>query len=199
MKRSWIRLFKVSVIFIAGLLGYQLFGNVELEVTFPRNEVCVAYKTNKSMIFQDSVDVVGLNCKIKLKKEEKNGKVRVYVQIPLDSFDSGEKGRDQFVFDYLKGKENPSLKFTSREYSAAAFAGILRAQNSSLSGSLTIGSESSPVEFRLEKKGGIIVGKMVTSFTHFQLEPPVVGPFGMVAALKDEIELYLQAPLKALK
>lgn len=177
---------------------YSLYSNVKLEVNFPGGKNCAAYKTNKSMIFQESVDVVGLNCDIAVTKKNENGKIILVANIPLEKFDSGEKGRDKYVFNYLNGKIRPSMIFTSKPYSGAEFQNIINGSNKSLSGFLLIGEKTYPIQFQLSKKGMNLTGKTVTTFTFFKFKPPRVGPFALVAKVQDYLELHFKLNLESI-
>lgn len=197
MKKILTKKVKIGILIVLALtISHAITSNETLQVTFPKNENCVAYKTNKSMIFQDSVDVVGLNCQIKVSTTNNNGKIKVKASIPLLGFDSNSKGRDDFVREFLKEKIKPNLEFTSREYTNSELSRFINQsaapKNLFIDGHMTIGDDSFPVRFELQKSDGGLTGLMVTSFSYFHLQPPVAGPFGAVANVQDYLELHLQ-------
>lgn len=202
-KYTTLQKFKATLFFIIIAVVHSIYSNEVLQVKFPENENCVAYKTNKSMIFQDSVDVVGSNCQISISKIKTNGKLMIKVSIPLLSFNSNSKGRDGFVRKYLKEEINPTIEFTSVELANEELNDFVnqhdKSRNLVLNGKLTIGNESFPVRFTLQKKSSGLTGMMVTSFSYFNLKPPVAGPFGSVARVKDYLELHLQVKYDSLK
>ena len=155
------------------------------------------------MIFQDSVDVIGSNCHIEISKINNNGKLIIKVSIPLLSFNSNSQGRDEFVRKYLREQINPTLDFSSVELTHGELNDFINQNGKSLNfvlnGKLTIGNESFPVRFELQKKTSGLTGLMVTSFSYFNLKPPVADPFGAVARVKDYLELHLQVKYDSLK
>ncbi len=175
----------------------SLYADQKLSVVFPQNKNCVAYKTNKSMIMQDSVDVIGLNCSITITLKPVNKNIVILAGIPLNKFDSGEKGRDNFVFKYLEGEIRPALLFTSNPYSSSDYRKVLDGSGS-LEGNLAIGNKEFPVAMHLTRKENYLTGKIVTSFSYFELKPPVAGPFGLVAEVRDYLELHFQIDINSI-
>jgi len=188
--------FFISGIFFTLVAG--LYANQQLTLVFPENQNCVAYMTNKSMIMQDSVDVIGMNCSVTVTRKMANNNTVVTTTIPLDKFDSGEKGRDKFVFKYLEGETRPSLLFTSKPYSASGYRQLLGGSGN-LEGKLTIGNKEFPVVVDLTRKGDYLTGQLITKFSYFGLEPPVAGPFGLVARVRDYLELHFQIDVNSIQ
>ena len=127
----------------------------------------------------------------------------IKANIPILSFNSNSKGRDEFVRKYLKEQINPTIDFINVELANDELNDFIKQNDKSrnlvLNGKLTIGNDSFPFRFTLQKKSSGLTGLMVTFFSYLNLKPPVAGPFGAVARVKDYLELHLQAKYDSLK
>lgn len=190
IRTSWPML-AVSLLFFFS--GSMSFGQEPTEI-FTSLDHCVAYHTEKSMIFTPRVLVTGKNCDIQTTLASKGQQFVVQIDIPLAGFHSGNGSRDSHVAGMLNHDKKNSLRFTSQELSA----GLLQAAGDSgklpIKGTLLVNGREYPVasvaEFGQNLAGYFVRGKIIASFSDFGLEPPVVGPFGLVANTSEAVELH---------
>ncbi len=166
------------------------------DISFPKNQNCVAWKTKKTMFLVKSEEPVGINCSITLTVSSPTaGLKQVLVKVPIDKFDSGEVDRDKEVLLLLKADRQKDLEFLSKEITEAQWPDYLAGKMSVLQGALRIAGESYPVDVQLKKSEDtaqdMLSGSLETTFTAFKIEPPSVAG-GVVAKVKDTLTLVFQ-------
>ncbi len=163
------------------------------EVQFSATDNCVAYRTNKAVLFMASLDVVGKNCSVKAGATRQDDSYSVEVSIPVDSFDTGNSSRDESVADILKFSESPNLLFKANGV-PKNLVDMKSGEGFPLKGSLRIGRVAFPVEFTVKIQGEgsekAVTGVTVTRFTAFKIEPPTIGPGGVMVKANDYLELH---------
>ena len=137
---------------------------------------------------------MGINCGISVKAVKEGEKLAAEVLIPISAFDSKERDRDKEVAKLLKAAQQPVMVFRSQALSAEDWKSMLQRGNGSIRGKLTIGNKPFPVssQFTLLKRGAKIeaYGRILTKFTAFGIQPPEVGPGGIIAKAPDYLELH---------
>ena len=85
------------------------------EGVFGPDDHCVAYRVVKDMLFSKNVVVVGLSCEVTASLVAAGEGVgpRFVVEVPIESFESGNGLRDSSVSDILGAKAQPDLRFSS--------------------------------------------------------------------------------------
>ena len=122
---------------------------------FAEGEHCVAYRTVKGMFFRFDVEVVGKSCQVSaaLFPGDADSGARVAVEVPIESFRSGNFLRDGSVRDLLGAEEQPAVHFVSAPLEIAALRQWISDGRIPLSGVLTVGGRDVPVVFDLELFG----------------------------------------------
>jgi len=92
---------------------------------FP-NHTCAADKTNKSKIFQDSIYIIGMACKIQVSKKEISGKHIIQASIPIAHFFSQNRGRDKYVRKFLEETKNTNITFNRELLSSNELAKLVQ-------------------------------------------------------------------------
>jgi polyisoprenoid-binding protein YceI len=111
----------------------------------------------------------------------------------VESFDSDSNRRDEVVMEILKAEDHPDLRFETDWISDSVIRNLLETGKGSLKGILSLAGRSYPVSFQMDffSEGGNyrIEGHLDTNYTAFDMEPPVGGPGGLIAIVKDKLEL----------
>ncbi len=163
---------------------------------FEEGSHCVAYKTKKKIFFLHRVNVVGRNCQISSQVIPLvGGKMAFELQIPAQSFESGEPERDQDVSRLLKADQYSAITFKTQGRSSTEWEELLSKKNFELAGDLVIAGISYPVvsQVQLEKNklGVVAQGVLIKKFSDLGIEPPKIG-LGLFAAVDNNVELYFQ-------
>ncbi len=166
------------------------------DISFPKDQNCVAWKTKKTLFLVKSEEPVGINCSITLTvNSPSTGTKQVLVKVPIEKFDSGEVDRDKEVLLLLKADQQKDLEFLSKEIPDAQWSDYRTGKMTMLQGTLKIAGESYPVELQLRKAEdpaqAMLSGSLETSFTAFKIPPPSVAG-GLVAKVKDSLTLVFQ-------
>ncbi|MBX9769209.1 MAG: YceI family protein [Bdellovibrionales bacterium] len=161
----------------------------------PAKDHCVQYHARKTMFLFKSEDVWGSNCNVTADFQKEGSLAQLKLTIPVEKFDSGNSRRDEDVKNMLKYAEHPMMTFTMDRMEIEDLKKIIASNEESLiPGTLKIGGVAHPVKFKVRSQrdgaGGKfwILGKMETTFSHFQMEPPKVGG-GLIAKTDDWLEL----------
>jgi len=153
---------------------------------------CVAWKTKKKMFLVKRLEPVGMSCEAKA-SVEKGDKPYLKVEVPISSFDSGERKRDKEVLKILQAGKQKNLIFKSVE--ALKIYNSKKSLNMSVSGFLVIAGEEFVVNFnvsKLKKDNKIYyTGKSILKYTDLKIKPPSVAG-GAVAKVKDYLELHFR-------
>ncbi|SMF77244.1 YceI family protein [Pseudobacteriovorax antillogorgiicola] len=178
----------------------MLIGQVAMaELKWPQETPAAAWEAKKTMFLVSSSQPVGMNNAITVRLEQKGDGEAITVQIPVDKFDSDEPDRDKDVAQILGGG---SLRFTSQAFNQAAWQDLEKGTTKKISGTLTIGKESFPVEFDIkvtnESGKTVLVGSTESTLSAFKIEPPSVAG-GLVASVDDYIKLHVRLFLDELK
>lgn len=159
---------------------------------------CVAYRTHKDTLFASNVEVLGRNCgvSVQVERDAAGERFRVLVTVPVDGFDSGVGRRDRHVAEILGGAEKSPVAFTSVWLDADAFRALLAGESAPLGGELRIRGVSQPVTVKVSANraaaGRMLRARLVTTFAALGVTVPTVGPFGMIARPKPEVEILGQ-------
>lgn len=180
---------KILVLGIAGaalIAASAIFARGASKV-IPANKHCVAYTTDKTMFFMANVSVVGMNCDISSQLDSAG----LTINVPIKSFDSDSSGRDDHVAEILRVKQSPDLVFEVPGMTAGKIRQGLKNGSMEIQGTLKVGNKKYPVtSTAVFVDGKSASGVIKTSYSHFDIETPNVGPGGMIADLKDEIYLH---------
>ena len=188
--------YHLSVAFFASVVLFS-FGfsslKAEDEKIFSSGDHCLAYRTPKKMFFFTDVIVIGKSCQVNASTEMEGTKKRFIVTVPVESFDSDSNRRDEVVMEILKAEDHPDLRFETDWISDSVIRNLLETGKGSLKGILSLAGRSYPVSFQMDffSEGGNyrIEGHLDTNYTAFDMEPPVGGPGGFIAIVKDKLEL----------
>lgn len=181
--------FVVVVLFSSGFSSLK----AEDEKIFSSGDHCLAYRTPKKMFFFTDVIVIGKSCQINAWTATKGTKKRFIVTVPVESLDSDNSRRDGVVMEILKAEDHPYLRFETDWFADSVIRNLLQTGNGNVKGILSFADRSYPVSFQMNffNEGGHygIEGHLVTNYTAFEMEPPVGGPGGFMAIVKDKLEL----------
>lgn len=187
-----------SVAFAAGTSGVWA-----ADLAVPRHSHCVAWKTNKTLALVKRATAVGTSCQVTLKAIKKGNKLGAEMQVPIASFDSKEKQRDQEVLKILEAAKQPNIIFKTALLTEADWKKMLGKGSGPVQGVLYVGKRSYPMRFLASVnqvgKDVVVSGKVVTKFTDLGIQPPVVGPGGSIAKVDDYLELHFSFNSKQLQ
>lgn len=179
----------VGMIFFLGLA--KSIGDV-----FEEGEHGLAYMTEKKMFLLANIHVTAKSTVpvTSIEFSDNKDKVRIEVSVPIASFDSGNHDRDKGVVDILKGNENPNIRFMTDWLDCEALAGAV-SSNLTVPGDLHVMGKSFkinfPLSFTRRSEYVLIAGKLTTSFTNIDMEPPSVGMGGMIANVLNFLEIVV--------
>lgn len=155
---------------------------------------CVAWKTKKTLALVRRAEATGINCNIQVKAVKSGDKLGAEVTIPIASFNSNEKDRDKEVQKILKANVQPNLIFKTEMLTAATWKNMMGKGSGPVKGTLKIGGKNYPVSTvaKVAKAAGgyEVYGAILTKYTAFGLQPPVVGPGGSIAKVDNYLELH---------
>lgn len=166
-------------------------------VKFPTPvEHCVAWKTRKKMFLFDSTEPVGISCRFESRlRLNADGTGVAELNIPIKSFDSKDKGRDDTVFEILKGDQQPNLILRTMPMQRPELESIWSRSKGTLDVQIEIGHKTSKLQFQYETylRGSVRIlhGVVKTTFTQLGMQPPSAGG-GLVAKVDDVLELHAQ-------
>ena len=191
-----LRILLSAVIFLY-FLGLRT-QHLEAEEIFQHGEHCLAYKTEETILLFIDSDVVGKTCEISARLESEGENTRYVVSFPIRSLDSGIDMRDEDVIEILSVESHPIIRFVSDFVTEEQVVEALIQGTTTLSGVLEVGGNPYKMLFplKLSEHSGVwlVTGKLVTSFSEFGLELPVVLG-GVVAETGDYLELLVHLRL----
>jgi hypothetical protein len=157
---------------------------------FQAEHHCVAWKAKKVMYLVNHVEPVGRNCSIESRFRKADGqKWRLEVSAPIEEFDSGEPDRDKSVYEILRGDVRPALLIQSQPLESSRWQKIWQAGTHNLKAEVWLGETSYPVNLNVQATDGVLMGEVITDFSHFDIEPPTAF-YGLVTEVKDYLELH---------
>jgi hypothetical protein len=161
-----------------------------------KGDHCVAWKTQKIQFMFIDDQPVGKSCEVSVEvvaTEDKNYLIRV--EVPIMSFNSGEKSRDEDVFDILRGRYQPNILVETTAMSKQDLVKAIKGKQKKVIGIIQIGNKSFPVEIKMV---GPLKGVISAKFSDFDIEPPkVLG--GIIASVEDKLELHFKFNLKKIE
>jgi len=166
------------------------------EGIFAAGEHCVAYRTRKGVLFMFESTVLGRSCQIDARLDESAEGYRLFLSIPVTSFNSGNDRRDQHVAQLLGGTSADSLEFSSQWLSQEALAKVWNGGMHAVAGELVIRGKRRAVVFDVAVSAAsgqhVLAARLRTSFSALGVVVPRVGPGGLIAAPGDRLELFAQ-------
>lgn len=159
----------------------------------------VAWQTSKTMFLFKEEQPVGISTDVVATLESNSGNHVLIVTVPVKSFDSGEEERDAEVKKILKADKQENIVFRSEPVQTIEWQDLISGNTSSLKGQLSIGGNAYPTLFQVLRQGkgeqAKLEGRLETTFTDFEIEPPSVAA-GLVAKVDDKLILHSQLFLK---
>lgn len=184
----------ITVALASTLFGMTSNGDPKVFSSFAAGKNCVAWQASKRMFLIDSQYPVGKTCQVEI-KFQKNGDQRVVeVTVPISSFDSGEKERDQEVAKLLLADQFPYIKIVTQPFSSQEIEVFKSGSLVELPGRLEFAGRSIEKTFQVRKAdnpNGAAHVVVQTTFTELGLQAPKVAG-GLVAKVRDELKLYGQ-------
>lgn len=158
----------------------------------------VAWGVEKREFLVMSKKVYGYNYEITTKVNRDGDSAQIVVDIPVDTFSSGEAERDSEVAKMLKGDVRKAMTFTSKPLSAAELADLAGKKSTSVAGQLAIGDKEYPVTFNVSYgTDNYLYGNAKTAMSKLGVEPPaLVG--GVVMKVGDDLQLLVKLKLSDL-
>ena len=178
------------------VINFLWFGTqfLKAEEIFQQRDHCVAYQTEETIFLFVESDVVGKTCEISAQIERKGEYIRLMVNFPISSLDSGIDMRDEDVAEMLLAEAHPEISFISDFIKEEQVSEALNKGSTILAGLVKFAGRSQKVEFPLkiyeQSETWLVTGKLVTSFSEFGLElPSVLG--GVIADTRDYLALLV--------
>ena len=179
-----MKLFFITLVYFLGMNLQPLFSEVYDEMSSAK--ICVAYKTTKGMLYVSKVDVIGINCDVRIEKQTR----KIRVLIPVEKFDSGHFKRDSEVAFLLGGSEKTPLEFELNLLKDPSPSSVPE----KVTGRLWINKSPKDVTLQLSKTSDAIRFVVPTKFSELGVRVDPVGPGGLIAKPQDELVLYGQIP-----
>ena len=176
------------------LLFVGLLSNAAPLSLLKAGDHCVAYQASKTLFLVAKTKVVGKSCAISAQVTPGlEGKYSIEVRIPHNSFESGEKKRDEDVSRILGGGENSDVMFRTDMRSAPDWNILIMQEKFEIPGVLVINGKEHPVTAQAARastpEGYEIDGVVKTDLKHLDIKPPdMVG--GLFAKVQNDIELH---------
>ncbi len=178
------------------LMSFSIFAG---DPSWPTADTGVAWKTSKKMFMVKKVEPIGVNTAVTItKKILDNQQFQIRLDVPINKFNSGEKGRDEAVLEILQAEKQASLIFISNPLDFDRFDQILAGKTKVIAGQLKIAGRNKQVTFELKKNGAFLDGTMKSTFTHFGIKPPSVAG-GVVAKVQDDLKLLAHLKIDQLR
>lgn len=184
------------ILFVVGLLLLSFF--LVLQDSFASvlnsDEHCVAYVAKKRLMLIRTVEVIGKNCEIRSQIIPDIGNLFAFkLEVPIDSFESGEEERDKDVKKLLKMDKQSSLFFLTEKKTKEDWKKILNDDHEvNFSGVLNIANNTYNVNAKVKivrnDEGMEARGTISTKFSDLGLEPPSLFG-GIMAKVKEDLEL----------
>ena len=191
--------FKAIIIFAFALLlpfQFAAAGDKFTEI-FPKEESCVAYRTEKTFFFVRTVTVVGKNCDMSAEViPEPGDKFHIEMTVPISGFESGEIERDRDVAKLLKADISKSLNYVSESISLGVWKEKIAEGHFSLEGQLFIGKKPYPITIEIDRKKAedgeeVFLGVSKSKFKSFGIDPPALFA-GIGAKVSSKLELLFK-------
>ncbi|MCB1145711.1 MAG: hypothetical protein KDK38_02820, partial [Leptospiraceae bacterium] len=151
------------------------------------SRACVSYETEKEMFYTTDVKVIGRTCDVSILETQKNENLSIQVSFKTENLDSGSGSRDEDVAEML----GHTVFFTTT-FNVEEFEKLYKQNDFQIKGNLGLKSGSFPLTMTVKKSKNIFSGYIKTSFTELGLQPPKVGPGGMMADTKNILELRFE-------
>lgn len=182
---------KVSLFMI--LLSWNL--TAQKGLSLKKDQSCAQWQTKKKTLFIFKSTLQGTNCHLNYHIKEQNKLYKVFIDIPLGKFDSGNKKRDQDITKILSNNNEKTISFTSEERTAQSWAQLLTKKKFTLTGYLTIKNKKYRITTEIERVEQLdktyFIGEVKTSFSYFEITPPkVLG--GFLGKVSNELKLKFQ-------
>lgn len=188
---------KYCILFTAAIfLTFFLYGaRLSLASSFTGDH-CVSWETQvTSFLFLDS-NVRGESCEVSVEIEEnEEGAYVIRAEVPIKSFESGDRGRNNEVFEYLKGKWQPNILIESIAVSKRDLKLAILGRQKFLVSMITVANKTFPLELSITNK---LEGMVQTSFTALGLDPPQ-KLWGVIASSKNSLLLKFKFSLKKIE
>ncbi len=155
---------------------------------------CVAYKAKKVLFLIASTEVVGRSCSISAQVTPGlEGKYSVEVRVQHNTFESGEKKRDEDVSKILGGNENSYVSFRTDMRSAPDWNLLIMQEKFEIPGTLTVNGREIAVVAEAARAstadGYEIDGVVKTNFKDLNLSAPTMMA-GLFAKVQNDVELH---------
>ncbi|MBS1254874.1 MAG: hypothetical protein MAG581_00670 [Deltaproteobacteria bacterium] len=188
------RVIKTFIINILLILSAQtLFAE---EHVFAPDEHCLAYKTEKSVLFVADVEVIGKSCEVtaKMNWNHSGEKAQVKVSVPVISLDSNNAFRDEDIPEILRVDQTYDIRFISDWLEIEVLKKMLQEKKGEVSGILEVAGGKFPVKFMMtftsKPEYYLVTGHLNTTFAALNVDVPDVA-WGLVAQPKEFLELLV--------
>ena len=157
-------------------------------------EHCVAYRTSKTLFLLMKATVVGKSCSVSAQVTPGlDNKYSIEVRVPHNSFESGEKKRDEDVSKLLGGNQNSYVSFHTEMKTAPEWNALIMQEKFQVPGVLTVNGHDVPVNAEAARAstadGYEIDGVVKTTFKDLDLQAPTMVA-GVFAKVQNDIELH---------
>lgn len=164
---------------------------------FAPGETAAAYFVSEKLTGHIN-HVVGKNKSIGVELESKGDQRRVVVTVPGDGFKTNSGLRDGRVSGMLGGSKHP-VEIRTAWFPAADLAGLAQGSHS-LAGEIAVnGHLSAALTLTAQADGTSVRVDVPTSFQAVGMEPPALGPFGMLGEVYQPLTLSAQIQLDQVK
>ena len=187
---------KLAIILTALLFSTHSYAAVPSGVELTESQSCIGYIANKSMFFvQTHVVAKGCQPKITLEESPSKRKIRVTVEHRFLGLDSGLGKRDAHMAEIFNITPQGNIAFQSEWLDRNWLRNAQREQKITLRGKIIGGIVKAPVVFNLSlensKSGWLLTGVASAKLDDFNIKVPEIGPFGMIATVHQDFELWV--------
>lgn len=187
--KMWVVCFAL----VAGVCLLQPLADAIPISLLKQGEHCVAYKAKKKLFLLATTEVIGKTCSVSAQVTPGlEDTYAVEVRLQHNTFESGEKKRDEDVSKLLGSNENSYVSFKSDMKSTADWNALLSKDKFEIPGTLNVNGRDYPVTADAARvmtaDGYEIDGVIKTHFKDLNLEAPVMAG-GLFAEVQDDLEL----------
>lgn len=181
-------------VFFFGMLPFSVPASAAPLSVLKTGDHCVAYKAKKTLFLITKTEVVGRSCSISAQVTPGlEGKYAIEVRVEHNTFEIGEKKRDEDVSRILGGNENLYVTFRSDMKTAPDWNLLIMQEKFQIPGVLIVNGREVSVTAEAAKastpEGYEIDGIVKTNFKDLNIAAPEMVA-GLFAKVQNDVELH---------
>lgn len=169
-------------IFAIVIFALNLYANEVYEID--KNNSNVYFKAISDVLFFGSDTIIGINKDIDGELHIENKKLKGFIEISVDSFDTQNSKRDSHIKEILNYKEHQKISFLIKKE-------LKKGADNFLDGVLKLNGVEKDISIKVEKsiQNNTITykGKTSIKYSDFHIKPPSLA--GFIKKAKDSIEI----------